>query len=152
MMMPTDANTQGNVYGGSILRLVDEIAGVVAARHARCNVVTASLDRMDFLSPAYIGNLLILKASVNFVAHTSMEVGVKIEVEDLRTGKRTHTGSAYLTFVAIGKDGRPIPIPKVIPETLIERERFREAELRRYHRLLDLRRKEKASSRKMRSS
>ncbi len=139
--MPMDANTQGNVYGGSILRLVDEIAGVVAARHARCNVVTASLDRMDFLSPVYLGNLLILKASVNYVGHTSMEVGVKIETEDLRTGQRLHTGTAYLTFVALDGNGKPKPIPKVIPETALEKERFREGKLRREQRLEDLERR-----------
>ena len=138
LMMPQDANTQGNVYGGSILQLVDEIAGVVAARHARCNVVTASLDRMDFLSPVSLGNLLILKAAVNYVAHTSMEVGVKIEAEDLRTGRRIQTGTAYLTFVALGEDGKPRPIPKVIPQTTMERLRFREAKLRREQRLRDV--------------
>ncbi len=141
LMMPQDANTQGNVYGGSILRLVDEIAGVVAARHARCNVVTASLDRMDFHSPAYIGNLLVLKSSVNYVGRTSMEVGVSVEVEDLRTGQRTHTGTAYLTFVALGKDGKPTPIAKVIPETATEKRRFREGELRRLQRLREIRSK-----------
>jgi acyl-CoA hydrolase len=140
-MMPGDANTQGNVYGGSILRLVDEIAGVVASRHARCNVVTASLDRMDFLSPVYLGNLLILKAAVNYVGHTSMEVGVKIETEDLRSGARTHTGTAYLTFVALGKDGKPKAIPQVIPKTTLEKERFREGKLRRDQRLEDLARR-----------
>ncbi len=141
LMMPQDANTQGNVYGGSILQLVDEIAGVVAARHARCNVVTASLDRMDFLSPVYLGNLLILKAAVNYVAHTSMEVGVKIEAEDLRTGRRIQTGTAYLTFVALGKEGKPRPIPKIIPQTAMERRRFREAKSRREQRLRDVERK-----------
>ncbi len=141
LMMPMDANTQGNVYGGAILRLVDEIAGVVAARHARCNVVTASLDRMDFLSPVYLGNLLVLKAAVNYVGHTSMEVGVKIETEDLRSGGRVHTGTAYLTFVALSKDGKPKVIPKVIPETVLEKERFREGKLRREQRLRYLERK-----------
>ncbi len=141
LMMPMDANTQGNVYGGSILRFVDEIAGVVAARHARCNVVTASLDRMDFLSPVYLGNLLILKAAVNYVGHTSMEVGVKIETEDLRSGERMHTGTAYLTFVALSQDGKPKVIPKVIPETALEKERFSEGKLRREQRLRDLEKK-----------
>lgn len=143
LMMPQDANTQGNVYGGSILRLVDEVAGVVAARHARCNVVTASLDRMDFLSPVYLGNLLILKSAVNYVAHTSMEVGVKIEAEDLRTGHRIQTGTAYLTLVALGKDGKPTLIPKVIPQTALERLRFKEGRLRREQRLRDLERRRK---------
>src|SRR5579875_2427537 len=85
LMMPQDANIQGNVYGGTIMKLVDEIAGIVAGRHCRQNVVTASIDRMDFFKPVYIGNLLILKAAVNHVGRTSLEVGVRIEAEDLKT-------------------------------------------------------------------
>ncbi len=146
--MPQDANIQGNVYGGSILRLVDEVAGVVATRHARCNVVTASLDRMDFISPAYLGNLLILKASVNYVGHTSMEVGVGIETEDLRTGRRSHAGTAYLTFVALDQDGKPKPIPKVIPETALEKERYKDGKLRRLQRLKNLERSRLKRSRR----
>lgn len=135
LMMPPDANIQGNVYGGAILRLVDEVAGVTAARHARCNVVTASIDRMNFLCPVYIGNLLILKASVNFVGHTSMEIGVRIEAEELKTGKRTHTGSAYLTFVALDAKRKPTMVPAVVPQTAEEKKRFEEAKMRRGRRL-----------------
>src|ERR1700758_4124009 len=101
LMMPQDANIQGNVYGGTIMKLMDEIAGSVAALHARKNVVTASVDQMNFYEPVYIGNLLILKSSVNFVGKTSMEVGVRIESKDLKTGTTVHTGSSYLTFVAL---------------------------------------------------
>src|SRR5438874_11675825 len=116
-MMPVDANPMGNVHGGTILKLVDVAAGVTALRHARTVVVTASIDRMDFYHPVYVGNLLNFKASVNYAGTTSMEVGVRIEAEDLKTGRITHTGSSYLTYVAIDENGQPIEIPDVIPET-----------------------------------
>ncbi len=138
LMMPTDANPLGNVFGGTILRLMDEAAGIVAARHARSNTVTASVDRMDFWAPVYVGNLLILKAAINYVGRTSMEVGVRIEAEDLMTGKRTHTGSCYLTYVALDEDRRPAPVPPIIPETRAEKQRFREAQERRKMRMRDL--------------
>ena len=138
LMMPMDANVQGYVYGGSIMKNMDEVAGVVAARHARMNIVTASIDRMDFYAPVHLGNMLILKASVNYVGRTSMEVGVRIEAEDLKTGTITHTGSSYLTFVGLDDRGRPAPLPKVIPETAVEKRRFKEAEERRRIRLQTL--------------
>jgi len=130
-MMPTDANIRGNVFGGSILKYMDEIAAVAAFRHARKNVVTASIDRMDFLAPVYLGNLLILKASVNYVGRTSMEIGVRIEAEDLISGKVTHAGSCFLTYVALDARGRPTPIDPVIPASSDEKRRFREAATRR---------------------
>src|SRR3989442_9184603 len=116
-MLPSDANPMGNVHGGTILKLVDVAAAVAAMRHARTNVVSASIDRMDFYHPVYVGNLLILKASVNYTGQTSMESGVRIEAEDLKTGRITHTGSSYLTYVAIDENGRPVEIPDVVPET-----------------------------------
>ncbi len=138
LMMPTDANPLGNVFGGTILRLMDEAAGIVAARHARANTVTASVDRMDFWAPVYVGNLLILKAAVNFVGRTSMEVGVRIEAEDLKTGRVTHTGSCYLTYVALDQDRHPVLVPPIVPETPAERLRYREAKERRKRRMMDL--------------
>ena len=135
LMMPQDANIQGNVYGGTIMKLMDEIAGVVAARHCRKNVVTASVDQMSFLKPVYIGNLLILKASVNYVGKTSLEVGVRIEAEDLTNGQIVHTGSSYMTFVALDDEGHPTPIPKVVPVTKEEKRRYNEAKARRAKRL-----------------
>ncbi len=135
LMMPQDANIQGNVYGGTIMKLMDEIAGSVAALHARKNVVTASVDQMSFYEPVYIGNLLMLKASVNFVGKTSMEVGVRIEAKDLKTGKTTHTGSSYLTFVALDDDGKPAQIAQCIPETSDQKRRYAEGKARRQHRL-----------------
>jgi acyl-CoA hydrolase len=131
LMMPTDANVLGNVFGGAIMKYMDEIAAIVAWRHAGKNVVTASIDRMNFYAPVYVGNLLILKAAVNYVGRTSMEIGVRIEAVDPTTRKGTHTGSCYLTYVALDEKGRPTPIPPLIPTTEAEKRRFREALARR---------------------
>src|SRR5579872_5435391 len=98
------------------MKLMDEIAGSVAALHARKNVVTASIDQMNFFEPVYIGNLLVLKSSVNYVGKTSMEVGVRIEGRDLRSGNTVHTGSSYLIFVALDESGKPTEIAELIPE------------------------------------
>ena len=135
VMMPEHSNAAGNVHGGYILKLVDQAGAIVAARHTHNNVVTASLDRMDFISPVYIGNLVFAKASVNFVSNTSMEIGVRVEAECLRTGTHTHVGSAYLTFVALDENDKPIMIPKLILETEEDKHRFEEAKNRRELRL-----------------
>lgn len=134
LMMPTDANPMGNVYGGTILKYIDEVASVIAIRHCRTNTVTASIDRMDFFHPVYIGNLLILKAALNFVGTTSMEVGVRVEAEDLKTGKRLHTGSCYLTMVSLDQWGKPTAAPKVAPTDDEERGWFEGAQKRRHAR------------------
>jgi acyl-CoA hydrolase len=134
-MLPSDANPMGNVHGGTILKLLDMAAAVAALRHARTNVVSASIDRMDFYHPVYVGNLLILKTSVNYAGRTSMEVGVRIEAEDLKTGKVTHTGSSYITYVALDKSGRPTGVPRVTSETPEEKRRWREGKQRRQQRL-----------------
>lgn len=131
LMMPEDVNIGGNVFGGAIVKYMDMIAAAVAFRHARKNVVTASIDRMNFWAPVYVGNLLVLKASVNYVGRTSMEVGVRIEMEDLLTGRTGVTGSCYLTYVALDKRGRPTPIPPVTPVTEEEKRRYRQAMTRR---------------------
>ncbi|MHB8566704.1 MAG: acyl-CoA thioesterase [Nitrososphaerales archaeon] len=135
LMMPPDANIQGNVYGGTIMKMMDEIAGAVAALHARKNVVTASIDRMSFYAPVYIGNLLLLKAAVNYVGRTSMEVGVRIEAKSLQTAEVVHTGSSYLTFVALDESGNPTEIAEIVPETEDEKRRYAEASARRAQRL-----------------
>lgn len=135
LMMPMDANPSGNVYGGTIMKFIDEIAAVVAMRHAGGNVVTASMDRMDFYKPVYVGNLLILKASLNHVGRTSMEVGVRVEAEDLKTGRSVHTGSCYLTFVALDEWGKPVAIPPVEPTNDEERGWHEGAKLRRKARM-----------------
>ena len=133
--LPTDANTLGNVLGGKVMHLVDLAAALAAVRHSRCAVVTASVDQMTFLHPVHIGQLIVLRSSVNRVFRTSMEVGVRVHAENLLTGHIKHTSSAYLTFVAIDKDGTRLPIPPVIPETDDEKRRFAEAEERRAYRL-----------------
>ena len=134
-MLPSDANPMGNVHGGTILKQVDVAAGVTALRHARMNTVTASIDRMDFYNPVYVGDLLTLKASVNYVGKTSMEIGVRIEAENLTSGKVTHTGSCYLTYVAIDEKGNPTEVPDVVPETAVERRRWEAGKKRRDERL-----------------
>jgi len=131
LMMPTDANVLGNVFGGAIMRYMDEVAAISAWKHAGTNAVTASIDRMNFYAPVYVGNVLILKASVNYVGRTSMEVGVRIEAQDTESGKTTHTGSCYLTYVAINGRGRPTRIPKLLPQTPEEKRRFKQALARR---------------------
>ena len=135
MALPNDANTLGNVLGGKVMHLVDLAGALAAIRHARCPVVTASVDYMNFLHPIHIGQLIVLHASVNRVFRTSMEVGVRVEVENLVSGEIRHTSSAYLTFVALDKEGNRVPIPPVIPETEEERRRYEEAERRRAYRL-----------------
>lgn len=139
LALPNDANVLGHVLGGKVMHLVDLTGALAALRHARCPVVTASVDHMSFLHPVRIGELIMLRSSVNRVFHTSMEVGVKVWVEDLRTGDRKHTSSAYLTFVAVNADGKCVPIAPVIPETADEKRRFEQALQRREYRL-DLRR------------
>jgi acyl-CoA hydrolase len=134
-MMPQDANFQGNVHGGVIMMHVDEIAGAVAAIHARKECVTASIDQMNFYEPVYIGNLLTLKASVNYVGRTSMELGVRIESRNLKTGKIAHTGSSYLTFVALDENGKPTMVADIVPETPVDMRRYEEAKERRARRL-----------------
>src|SRR6476620_5046176 len=125
--LPNDANHLGNMLGGRVMHLVDLAGALAAARHSRCVVVTASVDSMTFLHPIHIGQLVLLKSAVNRVFRTSMEVGVKVYVEDLRTGIRRHTSSAYLTFVALGANNERIPVAPVIPETEEEQRRYESA-------------------------
>lgn len=137
LMNPQDANHAGNVHGGVIMKLIDNAAGCAAVRHARSNVVTASIDRLDFHNPVFVGDLVTLKASLNFVGKTSMELGVRVEAENLITGKRRHTASAYLTFVAIDDHGRPLPLSPLVVETDEEKRRNQEAKDRRRARLTE---------------
>lgn len=135
LAMPTYANPLGNLMGGRVMHLVDLAAATAAMRHARLPVVTASVDYMTFLTPIHIGDLVIMKAAVNRVFRTSMEVGVKVFVENLRSGVLRHTSSAYLTFVAIDQSGNRVPVPPVIPETDEEKRRYEHAGERRKYRL-----------------
>jgi uncharacterized protein (TIGR00369 family) len=137
LMNPEDANPAGNVHGGAIMKLIDNAAGCAAARHARSNVVTASIDRLDFHNPVFVGDLVTLKASLNFVGKTSMELGVRVEAENLITGQIRHTASAYLTFVALDSNGRPLPLSSLVLETDEEKRRNQEAKDRRKTRLAE---------------
>ena len=135
LALPNDANPLGHLLGGRVMHLVDLAGAMAAMRHARRAVVTASVDSMHFLHPVHISELVVLRSSVNRVFRTSMEVGVKVETENLMTGKRVHTCSAYLTFVALGDDGQSTTVPQVIPESESEKRRYREAGERREYRL-----------------
>lgn len=137
LMMPHHANNLGHVFGGVMLSMMDKTAAVAAFRHCRMNVVTASIDRVDFREPIHVGDLVVMKASVNYVGRTSMEVGVRVEAEELLSGRRRHTNSCYLTFVAVDRNGKPIEIPGVIAESPEEMRRFQAAEQRRQVRLAE---------------
>jgi acyl-CoA hydrolase len=132
-----EANLAGNVHGGVILHMCDEVAGIAAVRHSGRRVVTAGMDRMTFRHPVLVGELVTVKATVNAAWRSSMEVGVRVESENVRTGEVTHTSAAYLTMVAIDEDGRPTEIPALKPETADEMRRAREAQLRRDNRLAE---------------
>lgn len=135
LAMPNDANPLGTLFGGKVMHLVDLAGSLAAGRHARRPVVTASVDYMNFLHPVHIGQLVVLKSSVNRAFRTSMEVGVRVCVEDLVTGEIRHTSSAYLTFVALGHDGKPTTVPPLIPTNDEERRRYEDADTRRHLRL-----------------
>jgi len=131
LVLPQDANLLGNILGGRVMHLID-IAGAIAAyRHCHRQVVTASVDHLDFLNPVRVGDLIILEAQVNRAFHTSVEVGVEVYSEDLVAGVRKHTTTAFLTFVALDKTGEPVPVPPLIVKTSEERRRYREAGDRR---------------------
>ncbi len=133
--LPNDANTLGNMLGGHVMHLVDLCGAIAAMRHARCAVVTASIDQMTFLHPIRIGELVRLKSQVNRVFRTSMEVGVKVWVENLQSPSLRHTSSAYLTFVALDQSGNRVVLPQLTAETDEEKRRFAEAADRRAYRL-----------------
>jgi acyl-CoA hydrolase len=133
LMMPQHSNNLNNVFGGVILAMMDTAAAVSAIRHARMTCVTVSVDRVDFRQPIYLGELVIMKCSVNFVGRTSMEVGVRVEAEHLLTGVRRHTNSCYLTYVAVDVTGRPVEVPRLVVEG--------PEEIRRYEAAIDRRRR-----------
>jgi len=138
IMLPSDANPKGNVFGGTILKHVDLIANLVASRHAtHANTVTASIDKMTFLKPVYIGNALILSARLNYTKRSSMEVEVTVHAEDFDSGKRVLTGTAFVIVVALDDDGKPTNVPPLDLVTDNDKTRFREGELRMMVRLKD---------------
>jgi len=134
-MMPQHSNNLNNVFGGVILAMMDTAAAVSAIRHARMTCVTVSVDRVDFRESIYLGELVIMKCSVNFVGRTSMEVGVRVEAEHLLTGVRRHTNSCYLTYVAVDATGRPVEVPRLVAESPEEIRRYEAAIERRRRRL-----------------
>jgi acyl-CoA hydrolase len=144
VMMPHMANHLGNVHGGVILGMLDRVGAVSAIRHAQRVCVTASVDRVDFREPIHLGELVTMYASVNYAHRTSIEVGVRVEAENLLTGVRRHTNTCYLTFVALDDAGHPTPVPPVEPETEDERRRYREAEIRRAQRVAEIARRREA--------
>jgi len=135
VMMPHMANHVGNVHGGVLLGMIDRVGAVAAIRHARRVCVTVSVDQVDFREPIHLGELVTMQAMVNYVHRTSIEVGVRVEAENLVTGVRRHTNSCYLTYVAVDDAGRPVAVPPVLPETAEERRRFQAAERRRAERI-----------------
>ena len=143
VMNPQDANPAGNVHGGVIMKLIDTAAGAAAVKHSRSNCVTASIDRLDFHHPVFIGDLVTLRSGLNYTGKSSMEVGVRVESQNLLTGEIRHTVSAYLTLVALDKNGKPLAVPPLILETPEEERRHREAQARREARLRE-KTKEKA--------
>ena len=135
LVLPNDTNQLGNLLGGRLMHLMDIAMAIAAARHSGLVCVTASVDRIDFHHPIKLGQVVVLRSSVNRVFRTSMEVGVKVYCEDIRSGMRTHTNSAYMTFVGLSEEGVPTPSPQVIPETEDEHRRFRQALERREKRV-----------------
>jgi acyl-CoA hydrolase len=134
-MFPTDANPAGNVFGGEILKHIDMVAGIVAQRHAQSNAVTVCMDSVNFLKPVFVGNVLSLNARINYVHNSSMEIEVKVEAEDIITGIRTVTGTAFVTFVALDEDGKPLQVAKLSLKTDDDRIKYNEGKIRMDKRL-----------------
>ncbi len=138
VMMPHHASHYGNVHGGIIMKLVDEVAYVAASRHARCNVVTASIDSLNFENPVHIGDVVSLRAKLTFVGKTSMEIEVHVHTEKIKTGQVLPVATAFLTMVALDENGRPTSVPQLTLETEEERKRYEQAKVRREERLKGL--------------
>ncbi len=136
-MFPSDANPAGNVFGGEILKHIDMVAGIVAQRHSQSNAVTVSMDSVNFIKPVFVGNVLKLNARINYVHYSSMEIEVKAESEDIITGIRTITGTAFVTFVALDNDGKPTHVPRLALKTDEDRKKFDEGKIRMEERLKD---------------
>lgn len=134
-MQPEHANAMGNVHGGWLMKWMDEAGGLCATRHARRPSVTVTVDSLTFVSPVHVGDLVIMRARLTYAGRTSMEVEVRVEAENILTGERTHTNSAYIVYVALGPDNRPTEVPRLLLETDEERERFERARQRQAERL-----------------
>src|SRR5450756_871392 len=146
IIFPADANALGNLFGGRLMQYIDLVGAMAASRHARAIVVTASMDHLDFVAPVHVGDLLILKSSVNRAFRTSMEVGVKAMVEDVREQCLKHVSSAYLTYVAVDQTGRRLVVPQLVTETDNQRRRHKDAGRRREIRTREMERKRKGQS------
>lgn len=144
IILPNDTNTLGNLLGGRLMHFIDLTGAMAAYRHSRTHVVTASMDHIDFIQPVHVGDLLNLRSSVNRAFSTSMEVGVKVWVENTQTGVLLHVASAYLVFVAIDQNGRRVRVPELMPVTADEKRRHADAQLRREHREAEAERRKKA--------
>lgn len=131
LMTPDMANFSGKVHGGALLNLLDRVAFSCASRFSQRYAVTLSVDQVVFREPIHVGELVTFRASINYAGRTSMEVGIRVEAEDIRKGTRRHTNSCYFTMVAVDDEGRPTPVPPLEPETPMERQRYRAAEIRR---------------------
>ncbi|MEE8264509.1 MAG: acyl-CoA thioesterase [Gammaproteobacteria bacterium] len=131
LMAPDMANFAGNVHGGAILKLLDQVAYACAARYSKSYVVTVSVDQVFFKQPIHVGELVTFQASVNYVGRSSMEIGIRVEAENVQTKETRHTNSCYLTMVALGEDGKPIEVPPLSIETAVEKERYEAAKLRK---------------------
>jgi len=134
-MFPSDANPAGNVFGGAILKHIDMVAGIVAQRHSQTNAVTVSMDKISFLKPVLVGNVLFVTARVNYVQKSSMEIEVNVEAEDIAKGTRVHTGNAFVTFVALDTNGKPSSVPKLLIDNPEDQKRFEEGKFRMERRL-----------------
>jgi acyl-CoA hydrolase len=132
-----EANLAGNVHGGVIMYICDEVAGIAAVRHCGTRVVTVAMDRMTFINPVYVGHLVTVKATVNAAWRSSMEVGVRVEAENIRSGEVTHTSTAYLTMVALDEHGKPTEVPPLRTQDEAEQRRERDAQTRRRNRLAE---------------
>jgi acyl-CoA hydrolase len=135
IMEITDANLLGNVHGGEIMKMVDNAGGLAAMKHCGGPVVTAAMDEMQFIEPVFVGDVVTVRAMVNDTGRTSLEVGVRVEADNVITGRHVHTSSAYLVYVALDTAGKPRPVPQIVPENDEQAQRQREAKLRREHRL-----------------
>jgi acyl-CoA hydrolase len=144
LVLPNDANTLGNLLGGRLMHFIDLVGAMAAYRHSRSHVVTASMDHIDFIQPVHVGDLLILKSSVNRAFSTSMEVGVKVWAEDTQAGEYRHVATAFLVFVAIDKQGNRVRVPELVPETPDEHRRFEGALRRRGNREAESERRKRA--------
>lgn len=135
LVLPSHTNAIGTIFGGTVMAWIDIAAAITAQRHSGKEVVTASIDSMSFVAPIYVGWVVNLKASVNYTSRTSMEIGVRIEAENPKTGEMFHTSTAYLTFVAIGSNGKPTPVPALVCETDDQKRRFEAGKKRRAERV-----------------